>query len=262
MVTKMRTNLSINLNKVALLRNQRQMPYPSVLEAAHSVINAGAHGITAHPRPDERHITRRDVRELAAMLQRSGPAAVEYNIEGYPSPEWIALVKEARPDQATLVPDPPDAHTSDEGWDIRANRAFLEEVIGELKGAGIRVSLFVDCDPERLRPARDVGADRVELYTGPYGFAFGKAEEDEEFARCVAAAEAAHDAGLGLNAGHDLNLENLPRFRRAVPWLLEVSIGHAFTADALRLGYAGAIKAYLRALRTDEARPELAVASR
>jgi pyridoxine 5-phosphate synthase len=140
MVTKMRTNLSINLNKVALLRNQRQMPYPSVLEAAHSVINAGAHGITAHPRPDERHITRRDVRELAAMLQRSGPAAVEYNIEGYPSPEWIALVKEARPDQATLVPDPPDAHTSDEGWDIRANRAFLEEVIGELKGAGIRVS--------------------------------------------------------------------------------------------------------------------------
>ncbi len=258
----MRTNLSINLNKVALLRNQRDMPYPSVTEAARSVINAGAQGITVHPRPDERHIRRQDVRDLAAMLQGPGLERIEYNIEGYPAPDWIALVKEVRPHQATLVPDPPEAHTSDEGWDIPANRAFLEDVVGELKAAGIRVSLFVDCDPERLCPAREVGADRVELYTGPYGFAFGKAEEEAEFARCVGAAEAAREVGLGLNAGHDLNLENLPRLRRAVPWLLEVSIGHAFTADALRLGYAGAIKAYLRALRVDEARPELAIASR
>jgi pyridoxine 5-phosphate synthase len=249
----MQTKLSINLNKVALLRNQRDMPYPSITEAAQMVLAAGANGITVHPRPDERHIRRQDARDISAMLRANYNGSIEYNIEGYPSEDWIALVKELRPDQATLVPDPPDAHTSDHGWDIEAHREFLEQVIADIQEAGVRVSLFVDADPEAVRLAKSVGADRVELYTGPYGFSYGKENETIEFERIVAAAEAAREVGLGLNAGHDLNLENLPKLRRALPWLQEVSIGHAFTADALRLSYAGAIRAYLEALEPSEA---------
>lgn len=248
----MQTKLSINLNKVALLRNQREMPYPSVTEAARIVLEAGANGITVHPRPDERHIRRQDARDISEMLRANYNGSIEYNIEGYPTEDWVTLVKELKPNQATLVPDPPDAQTSDHGWDIETNRAFLESVIEDIQGAGIRVSLFVDADPEAVRLAKSVGADRVEIYTGPYGFAFGKDDEEEQFQRIVAAARAAHETGLGLNAGHDLNLENLPKLRRALPWLQEVSIGHAFTADALRLSYSGAIEAYLRALDTDE----------
>ena len=247
--------LSINLNKVALLRNQRDMPYPSVRGAARQVAAAGARGITVHPRPDQRHIRRRDVRDLARLCREElGPAAeynVEYNIEGYPSPDWLDLVLETRPDQATLVPDAPEAHTSDQGWDIPGSAEILRPVVARLQSAGIRVALFVDCDPAAVQAAKAVGADRVELYTGPYGAAHGTAGEAAAFAATVAAGKAAAEAGLGLNAGHDLNLENLPALSRALPNLAEVSIGHAFTADALERGYRGAVTAYLRALEVE-----------
>jgi pyridoxine 5-phosphate synthase len=238
------TKLSVNLNKVALLRNQRDIGYPSVLEAARMAIRGGAQGITVHPRPDERHIRRSDVRELAEDYG----GRVEYNIEGYPSPDWLALVAEVRPDQATLVPDAPDAHTSDHGWDIPAHRAFLAEVLGGLKAEGARVSLFVDADPAVVPHAQAVGVDRVELYTGPYGMAFGTVAEEAEFGRLVATARAVRAAGLALNAGHDLNLDNLPRLIAAAPWIAEVSIGHAVTADALRWGFETAAAKYLQAL--------------
>ena len=244
----MSTTLSINLNKVALLRNQRDMPYPSVIEAARSVIAAGARGITVHPRPDERHIRREDARKLGLMLRYEYDGEVEFNIEGYPSENWIALVREVGPDQATLVPDPPEAHTSDHGWDIDAHSDFLKNVISQLQADGIRVSLFVDADPEAVRKAKEVGADRVELYTGPYGTAFERSEEGDELEKCRAAGEAAQEVGLGRPAGHDLNLENLPQFRSGLPGLQEVSIGHAFTSDALKLGYGGAVRAYLAVL--------------
>ena len=242
------TRLSINLNKVALLRNQRAMPYPSVLAAAHSVIDAGAQGITVHPRPDERHIKKTDVHDLTGLFRAKLDGDVEYNIEGYPSAEWLDLVKAAVPHQATLVPDPPDAQTSDHGWDVPRHADFLASVVAALKAAGIRVSLFVDPEPETVRAAKAVGADRVEIYTGPYGLAYGGDEGPGEFARVVAAGKAARDEGLGLNAGHDLNLDNLPALCEALPWLQEVSIGHAFTADALHLGYGAAVRAYLQAL--------------
>ncbi len=242
------TKLSVNLNKVALLRNQRDIGYPSVLEAARMAIRGGAQGITVHPRPDERHIRRSDVRELTVLLREDYGSRIEYNIEGYPSPDWLALVAEARPDQATLVPDPPDAHTSDHGWDIPSHRALLGEVVGELKALGIRVSLFVDADPAVVPYAQAVGADRVELYTGPYGMAFGTAAEEVEFGKLVATARAVRAAGLGLNAGHDLTLDNLPRLIAAAPWIAEASIGHAVTADALRWGFEATVARYVQAL--------------
>jgi pyridoxine 5-phosphate synthase len=242
------TKLSVNLNKVALLRNQRDIGYPSVIEAARMAIRGGAQGITVHPRPDERHIRKSDVRELAVLLREDYGGAVEYNIEGYPSPDWLALVAEVRPDQATLVPDAPEAHTSDHGWDIPVHAGFLAGVIGGLKALGVRVSLFVDTDPAVVPPAKATGTDRVELYTGPYGMAFGKPDGEIEFARLVATARAVRAAGLGLNAGHDLNLDNLPRLIEAAPWIAETSIGHAVTADALRWGFEAAVAKYLHAL--------------
>lgn len=248
-----RTNLSVNLNKVALLRNQRDVGYPSPLQAARIAIEAGAHGVTVHPRPDERHVRASDVPELAALVREEYAGRVEYNIEGNPEGKWLALVREVRPDQATLVPDLPCAHTSDAGWDVPANRARLREVIAALKDLGIRVSLFVEADPAAMAPAREVGADRVELYTGPYAQGFIGPERETALARYVAAAEAARDAGLGVNAGHDLNLDNLGALKRAIPWLAEVSIGHAITSDALWMGLAPAVRAYLAALAGDEA---------
>ena len=248
-------NLSINLNKVALLRNQRHTGRPSVLDAARAVIDAGAHGITVHPRPDERHIRRSDVTELAAMLASEYPAAIEFNIEGNPFADFMELVERVRPTQATLVPDSPEAATSDHGWDISAHADRLGPVIEALHGMGTRVSLFVDADAEQVRHARKVGADRVELYTGPYADAYGTAEDEAVFARYREAGEAARDLDVGLNAGHDLDLVNLPRFRRAMPWLAEVSIGHAFTADALIFGFADAIRRYLEALGEDAPQP-------
>ncbi len=192
------TQLSVNLNKVALLRNQRDIGYPSVLEAARMAIRGGAHGITAHPRPDERHIRRSDVTEIAALLRDDYGGAVEFNVEGYPTPDFLALIEQVRPTQATLVPDAPDAHTSDHGWDIPANEAFLTEVVGELKALGAIVSLFVDADPAVVPQARATGADRVELYTGPYGMAFGTSAEQAEFQKLLATARAVRESGLGL----------------------------------------------------------------
>jgi len=245
----MPVKLSVNLNKVALLRNQRDVGYPSVVEAARTVVVAGAHGITVHPRPDERHVRRTDVLELAALIAADLGPAVEYNIEGYPSDDFIALVRAVRPTQVTLVPDAPEQRTSDHGWDLTRDAGRLGELIGELKGSGARISLFMDPDPAAMATAATVGADRIELYTGPYAEAFAQGEAAILLRRYTQAAEAAKEAGLGVNAGHDLNLDNLPQFCQALPQLAEVSIGHAITADALRIGFPAAVEAYLRAIR-------------
>lgn len=249
------TRLSVNLNKVALLRNTRDVGYPSVLETAKLVLEAGAHGITIHPRPDERHIRRSDVPEIADflaghnspfpsfMMKEGETGDIEYNIEGYPDEDFMALVTGNKCDQVTLVPDAPDQKTSDHGWDIPARRDFLTDVIKELKAANRRVSLFIDHDPRMAEEAAKVGADRVELYTGPYAMDFSL------LPAYVETAKAAQQAGLGINAGHDLNLDNLAKFIAAIPMCDEVSIGHAITADALKMGWAGAVSAYLTAIR-------------
>lgn len=255
------TQLSVNLNKVALLRNQRDVGYPSVLETARTVVLAGAYGVTVHPRPDERHVRRSDVTELAALLRDDYRDSVEFNVEGYPAPDFLALISEVRPTQVTLVPDAPDQKTSDHGWDVPAHEDFLGEVVAGLKAAGSRVSLFVDPDPAMAAAAAAVGADRVELYTEPYAAAFGGPAQETVLADYLRTAEAAREAGLGVNAGHDLTLDNLPRLIAAIPWILEVSIGHAITADALKTGFAQAVADYLAVLRPGAARP-LAVAGR
>lgn len=243
------TKLSVNLNKVALLRNQRDVGYPSVTEAARMVVAAGAHGITVHPRPDERHVRRSDVLELAALIAAELGPAIEYNIEGYPSDDFIELVRAVRPSQVTLVPDAPDQKTSDHGWNLNRDAGRLTQRIGALKESGARISLFMDPDPSTIAIAGTVDADRIELYTGPYAEAFAKGEGAMPLRRYAQAAEAAQEAGLGVNAGHDLNLDNLPAFCEALPQLAEVSIGHAITADALRLGFPAAVEAYLRAIK-------------
>lgn len=243
------TKLSVNLNKVALLRNQRDVGYPSVLEAARMVIEAGAHGITVHPRPDERHIRRSDVPALKTLLQSEMADDIEFNVEGYPTEDFIQLTQDVKPDQVTLVPDAPDQRTSDHGWDLTAQKSFLRDVIGALKRSGARICLFMDPEPGEMVRAAGVGADRVELYTGPYSEVFGTDDAELLLQRYADAATAADEAGLGINAGHDLTLDNLPSFRRALPMLAEVSIGHAITADALRIGFPAAVEAYLRALR-------------
>jgi pyridoxine 5-phosphate synthase len=242
------TKLSVNLNKVALLRNQRETGRPGVLHAARAIIDAGAHGVTVHPRPDERHIRRSDVSELADMLASEYDNTIEFNIEGNPFPDFMELIDQVRPHQATLVPDSPEAATSDHGWDIPAHADRLTTIINDLHNMDARVSLFVDGDADHVRQAHEVGADRVELYTGPYAEAYGTAEDDAMFARYCEAAEAARDLDVGLNAGHDLDLVNLARFQQAMPWLAEVSIGHAFTADALIYGFADTVRRYLAAL--------------
>lgn len=242
------TALSVNLNKVALLRNQRDLTYPSVTDMARIVLGAGADGVTVHPRPDERHIRRQDVYDLAAMLavEYSGEAYrhIEYNIEGYPSEDFLALVEEVKPDQVTLVPDDPNQSTSDHGWDIPAHSSMLKEIVARLKGHGFRVALFVDDDPLMAEPAMDVGADHVELYTGPYHVAFMEGRGEQTIRSFVETAEAMQAVGIELNAGHDLNLNNLPGFLGAIPYIEEVSIGHAITADALVMGMDAAVRAY------------------
>jgi len=240
------TKLSVNLNKVALLRNTRALGIPSVTRAAVIALDAGAHGITVHPRPDGRHIRTEDVYELAGLL-KSRPAA-EFNIEGNPFHAVLDLVRAVLPQQCTLVPDDPGAFTSDHGWDLQKNGARLRPIIAGLKALGVRVSLFMDPVPEAMPAARDAGADRVELYTEPYARAFGTAGETAVLAQYAAAAQAAQQAGLGINAGHDLNQDNLPRFLSAVPGVLEVSIGHALIADALEFGLAQTVKGYLAAI--------------
>jgi pyridoxine 5-phosphate synthase len=240
------TRLSVNLNKIALLRNARTLGIPSVTRAATIALDAGAHGITVHPRPDARHIRIDDVRELAALL-KSRPAA-EFNIEGNPFEGLVAIAREVMPQQCTLVPDEPGAVTSDHGWDIDRDGARLRPLVAELKAAGIRVSLFMDPVPAAMAAVRDLGADRIELYTEPYARAFGSAGEREEVEKYAAAARAAQQAGLGINAGHDLNQQNLPRFLSGVPGVLEVSIGHALVADALEAGLAATVLGYLAAI--------------
>lgn len=240
------TRLSVNLNKIALLRNARTLGIPSVTRAAAIALDAGAHGITVHPRPDARHIRIDDVRELAVLL-KSRPAA-EFNIEGNPFEGLVAIAREVMPQQCTLVPDEPGAVTSDHGWDIDRDGARLRPLIAELKSAGIRVSLFMDPVPTAMAAVRELGADRIELYTEPYARAFGSASERAEVEKYAAAARAAQQAGLGINAGHDLNQQNLPRFLTGVPGVLEVSIGHALVADALEAGLAATVRGYLAAI--------------
>lgn len=248
------TRLSVNLNKVALLRNQRDLPYPDLIKTAENILKAGAHGITIHPRPDERHIRRSDVPALSDfmaeyktpfpsfMMKTEQVKDVEFNIEGYPDQEFINLVTNHYCHQVTLVPDAPDQKTSDHGWNIQKEKDFLKDVIILLKEAGRRVSLFVDANPDMARMAKDIGADRIELYTGQYAL------NQSLLPDYVATATAAIESGIGINAGHDLNLDNLAKFIAAVPNCEEVSIGHAITADALNMGWSGAVNAYLTAI--------------
>ncbi len=247
-----RTALSVNLNKVALLRNTRHLGIPSVTRAATLVLEAGADGITVHPRPDERHIRGSDVHELAALLKQHWPG-VEYNIEGNPLHNLMDFVRAVRPHQATFVPDSVGQFTSDHGWNLPADAAVLRPLIDECHALGVRVSLFMDPDPAAMAEARAVGADRVELYTESYASAFGTPREAEVRQRFADAARAALAAGLGVNAGHDLNCDNLPAFLREVPGVSEVSIGHALIADALERGYADTIRAYLKAIHAGSA---------
>ena len=240
------TKLSVNLNKIALLRNARTLGVPSVTRFASIALDAGAHGITVHPRPDGRHIRSDDVFELSALL--AAHPGIEFNIEGNPFHQVMELVRKVRPAQCTLVPDDPAALTSDHGWNLKLDGERLQPVIAELRDLGVRVSLFMDPVPEAMDYARELGADRVELYTEPYAAAFGTVAQHTELARYVAAAKAARGVGLGVNAGHDLNLPNLPVFLGAVENVLEVSIGHALTADALEMGFGAAVRAYVNAL--------------
>lgn len=236
------TRLSVNINKVATLRNARGENVPDVLRFALDCEDFGAQGITVHPRPDERHITRRDVDQLAKAV------SVEFNIEGYPSQDFIDLVIKAAPAQVTLVPDAPDALTSSAGWNVIENKEFLREVVARLRNAGVRVSIFVGTDAAQIRAAAEVGADRVELYTKPYADMY-ETDRDRAVAPFVKASEEARRLGIGLNAGHDLNLRNLQFFKQSLPLLDEVSIGHAIISDALYLGIRETIRQYLACLK-------------
>lgn len=242
------TRLSVNVNKVALLRNSRPLDIPSVERIARLALDAGAQGITVHPRPDARHIRSSDIGVLLKLVRGRG---VEFNIEGNPFHQLMDVVRAALPDQCTLVPDEAGAATSDHGWDLKRDRHRLIPIIAELKGLGVRVSLFMDADEQAMEAARAIGADRVELYTEPYARAFGTTGQDTSLRRFKAAATAATRCGLGVNAGHDLNRENLPLFLRSVPDVLEVSIGHALVSDALEFGMAQAVRLYLDAIRAE-----------
>lgn len=238
------TVLSVNLNAVAHLRNRRDLPWPNVTEIGNLALGAGAHGLTVHPRPDERHIRRTDVFELVELL-KDWPER-EFNIEGYPDERFLQLCEAARPNQVTLVPDDPSQSTSDHGWDIAANRGELATIIARLHKGNMRVSLFIDANPEVPALAAEVGADRVEMFTGPYGHPHGNGAG--ELAKLVATAAAARTAGIAINAGHDLTLDNIPALKRAIPDIAECSIGHAITADALKYGIADAVRRYVALL--------------
>ena len=233
------TRLSVNINKIATLRNARGGNLPDVVKAAMDIEEFGAEGITVHPRPDERHIRYSDVRELKKVVKN------EFNIEGYPSNKFMELVLEVKPDQVTLVPDPPNAITSNAGWDTITNRVFLTDVIKRFKDAGIRTSVFINADSKMIENAVHTGTDRVELYTESYAKNY-PADREKAIAPFVEAAKTANSVGLGLNAGHDLNLENLRYFVQDIPGLLEVSIGHALICDALYLGLENSVRMYLR----------------
>lgn len=236
------TKLSVNINKVATIRNARGGNNPDVLRVALDCEKFGAQGITVHPRPDERHIRYADVRQIRPLVK------TEFNIEGNPIPKFIDLVSEVKPTQVTLVPDAEDQLTSNHGWNTRANAELLADVVARFKEAGVRVSVFVDADADMVRGAAEVGADRVELYTEPYasGYSHNREEAIRPF---IEAAKVAHSLGLGLNAGHDLSLENLAYFHQQIPFCDEVSIGHALICDALYLGLEATIEAYLDCLK-------------
>lgn len=239
----MTCKLSVNVNAVAYLRNRRNLAWPCVTGLSRIALEAGAYGITVHPRPDERHIRRSDVFELAKLVRGDFPGK-EYNIEGNPDARFVEIVESVRPDQVTLVPDDVRQSTSDHGWDIAAHTTFLADVIGRIKSAGIRVSVFIDPEPHLPALAAAVGADRVEIYTGLYGAATDTHSRKLALAGVVETGQAAEAAGIGLNAGHDLTLDNLPSLVAALPSLQEVSIGHAITADALVHGMASAVRLY------------------
>jgi pyridoxine 5-phosphate synthase len=239
------TKLSVNLNKVALLRNARNIGIPSVTKAAQICISAGAHGITVHPRPDERHAKPSDVFDLASLLATA--SGVELNVEGNPFPQFMEIVRNVKPTQCTLVPDSPDALTSDHGWDLAEHGSRLRTIIDELKSLGIRISLFLDPDCEQVERAKEFGADRIELYTETYAANYNTTNADTVFEQFARASRKAHEIGLGVNAGHDLNLENLGKFCSILN-IAEVSIGHALVSDALEMGMHSAVQAYLKVL--------------
>ena len=236
------TKLSVNINKVATLRNSRGGNNPDVERVAQDCQLFGAEGITVHPRPDERHIRYQDVRDIKPLI------TTELNIEGNPIEKYIELVLEVKPTQVTLVPDSDDQLTSNHGWDTVANRTFLADVVGRFREAGIRTSVFVDPSPEMVKGAKECGADRVELYTEPYASGYGRCRE-EAIKPFVDAAVAARELGLGLNAGHDLSLQNLAYYHKMIPWTDEVSIGHALICDAMYIGLKNAIEKYLACLK-------------
>jgi pyridoxine 5-phosphate synthase len=237
------TKLSVNINAIAQLRNRRDLPWPSVTGLGRIALEAGAYGLTIHPRPDQRHIRRTDVGEIRDLLRGEFPGR-EYNIEGYPTEDFLALCEAAKPDQVTLVPDDPSQSTSDHGWDCERHQAFLADVVARLQAQGMRVSLFLDPDVALVAAAARTGAKRIELYTGPYGHTFDPAEKARRLDELVATTEAANAAGLEVNAGHDLTLDNLPALVARAPTVAEVSIGHALTADALIYGMAETIRRY------------------
>lgn len=234
--------LSVNINKIATIRNARGGNIPDVLKAALKCEEFGAEGITVHPRPDERHICYSDVRQLKPNLK------TEFNIEGYPGISFMQLVKEVKPAQVTLVPDPPHALTSDHGWNTVENKDLLKEVVDELRSHGIRTSIFIDPDEKLIKHAKDTGVDRIELYTESYASNYSN-DKSKAIAPFIKAAEAANEAGLGINAGHDLNLDNLRYFIDNIPGLLEVSIGHALISDALYFGLEKTIQYYLEKVK-------------
>ncbi len=243
----MPAKLSVNLNAIALLRNRRDLPWPSVIGLGRIALQAGAHGLTVHPRPDERHTRHSDLPEIRALIDDEFPAA-EFNIEGYPSEDFLQLVEANQPDQVTLVPDDPAQPTSDHGWNFAESAALLAPIVKRLKKGGFRVSLFSDADAGGVRHAAETGADRIELYTGPYGSCHSHPERAKKrLAELGETADAALAAGLAVNAGHDLTVANLPPLLKRVPALAEVSIGHGFTAEALEFGMAEATRRFLRA---------------
>ena len=236
------TKLSVNINKIATIRNARGGNNPDILKVALDCERFGADGITVHPRPDERHIRYQDVLNLKPIL------STEFNIEGYPSPRFRELVESVRPTQVTLVPDSPDQITSNSGWDVRVNYSFLSDIVAEMCELGIRTSIFVDADPAMVELAAKVGADRVELYTEPYASRYSE-DHEKAIAPFIAAAKEARRCGLGLNAGHDLSLQNLEYYKEQIPWTDEVSIGHALICDALYLGLEKTIHEYKNCIK-------------
>ena len=249
----MAAKLSVNLNAIAMLRNRRDLPWPSVTGLGQIALAAGASGLTVHPRPDQRHVRFTDLAPIRALIDADYPAA-EFNMEGFPEEGFLRLVEEHRPEQVTLVPDDPSQATSDHGWDFRKNHNLLGNVVARIKKIGLRVSLFADGDPDReaLSIAKDLGADRIELYTGPYGGCFDDPERAAVFLEQLGqTAEIARDLGLEVNAGHDLTVANLPALAARIPHLAEVSIGHGLTADALEYGMAETVRRFCRACGQD-----------